>query len=141
MTMPRSVSIGSEAVELVKRAAESMRQQKVEGSRVFSGTIVQLRHESQDDPFGEVAISTMRQGQQSEILVRLPMDLYQEAWEWHYQGRAVLVEGTIRRTPGRPHRVDKPTRFHPVDLILLQTPMVVASVHSQRSAQSREIGS
>lgn len=138
-TMPRSITIESEAVDLVKQAAESMRQQKVEGSRVFSGTIVQLRHESQDDPFGEVAISTMRQGQQGEVLVRLPMNLYRDAWEWHYQGRAVLVEGTIRRSPGRPNRVDLPTRFHPVDLIMLETPSNPRPLPVQRETQRRQL--
>jgi hypothetical protein len=119
LTMPRSVVIEAEAVDLVSKAADKLRQQKVDPSRVFSGTIVQLRHESPDDPFGEIAISTVRQGHASEVLVRLPMELYREAWDWHYQGRAVLVEGTIRRAPGKPLRVDKPIRCHPVDAMFL----------------------
>lgn len=118
-TMPRSVTIDSEAESLVSKAADKLRQQKVDPSRVFSGTIVQLRHESPDDPFGEIAISTVRQGHASEILVRLRMPLYQKAWDWHYQGRAVLVEGTVRRVPGKPLRVDEPFRCHPVDEMFL----------------------
>ncbi len=123
-TMPRSVTIEAEAGDLVRLVAEKLRQQKVDPSRVFSGTIVQLRHESHDDPFGEIAIATVRQGRAAEILVRLRMDQYLEAWNWHYQGRAVLVEGTIRRAPGKPLRVDNPTRCHPVDEMMLPQPLV-----------------
>jgi hypothetical protein len=121
-TMPRSVTIEAEAADLVKLVAEKLSQQKVHPSRVFSGTIVQLRHESQDDPFGEIAIATVRQGHAAEILVRLRMEQYLEAWNWHYQGRAVLVEGTVRRAPGKPLRVDMPTRCHPVDEMMLPQP-------------------
>ncbi|GAA0534851.1 hypothetical protein GCM10010172_14930 [Paractinoplanes ferrugineus] len=118
-TMPRSVSIEAEAEDLVAKVAEKLRQQKVDPSQVFSGTIVQLRHESQDDPFGEIAVSTVRQGKSSEILIRLPIELYRDAWRWHDEGRAILVEGTVRRAPGKPLRVDNALRFHPVDAMFL----------------------
>src|SRR5258708_37511972 len=114
-TLSRSVSIDSEAVDLVKAVANRLRQQKVDPNQIYSGTIVQLRHEDPNDPFGEIAVSTMRRGRQSEVLVRLPLDLYGQAWEWHYAGRAVLVEGIVRSAPGRPLRVDAPSRVHPVD--------------------------
>jgi hypothetical protein len=114
-TLSRSVSINSESVDLVKNVANRLRQQKVDPNQIFSGTIVQLRHENSDDPFGEIAVSTMRRGRQSEVLVRLPLDSYRKAWEWHYGGCAVLVEGVVRSAPGKPLRVDAPSRIHPVD--------------------------
>lgn len=118
-TMPRRVSISANAVDLVQGVADKLRQQRVDPKQVFSGTIVQLRHENQDDPYGEIAISTVRRGRPSEIHVRLPLDQYSQAWEWHYAGRAVLIEGVIRRTPGKPLRVDSPTRCHPLDEMFL----------------------
>ncbi len=112
-------SIDSDAADLVKRVANKLRQQRVDPNQIFSGTIVQLRHEEPGDPFGEVAISTVRRGRQSEVLVRLPLDLYRDAWTWHSEGRAVLVEGIVRRAPSHPLRVDRPSRFHPVDEMML----------------------
>jgi hypothetical protein len=97
-------------------------QTRVDPNQVFSGTIVQLRHEDSLDPFAEIAVSTVRRGRQSEVLVRLSMAQYEQAWEWHYQGRAVLVEGVIRRAPGQRLRVDKPSRIHPVDEMFLTDP-------------------
>ncbi|MDT8913728.1 hypothetical protein [Amycolatopsis sp. PS_44_ISF1] len=116
-TMPRQVSIGAEAGDLVRRVAERLRQQRASSVEVFSGTIVEFRHENQDDPFGEVAVSTIRRGRQAEIRVRLPVETYREAWEWHNAGRAVLVEGIIRRPSGRPGIVDNPARFQPLDAL------------------------
>jgi len=118
-TMPRHVLISAEAVDLVRSVAERLRQQKAPSRQVFSGTIVEFRHENHDDPFGEIAVSTMRRGRPSEIRVRLPIETYREAWEWHNAGRAVLVEGLIRRSPGRPGIVDNPTRFQPLDELML----------------------
>lgn len=118
-TMPQSITIDADAVDLVKAVAEKLRQHKITPRQVFSGTIVQLRHDHFDDPFGEIAISTVRRGRQSEVRVRLPMARYREAWDWHYAGRAVLVEGAVRRTPGRPSIVDDPIRCYPVDDLFL----------------------
>jgi hypothetical protein len=118
-TMPRQVLISAEAVNLVQAVADRLRQQKVPSRQVFSGTIVQFRHENHDDPFGEIAVSTMRRGRPSEVTVRLPIAAYREAWEWHNAGRAVLVEGIIRRSPGKPGIVDAPVRFQPLDELML----------------------
>jgi hypothetical protein len=114
-TLTKSISIDSDAVDLVKAVANKLRQQKVDPNQVFSGTIVQLSHESPDDPFGEISIDTMRHGRQSEVQVRLPLDLYSQAWDWHYAGRAVLVEGAVRKVSGKPLQVDVPVRIQPVD--------------------------
>lgn len=118
-TMPASVAIDADAADLVRNVADKLRQQRVDPRQVFSGTIVQLRHEAEDDPYGEIAVSTVRRGRPSEVLVRLPLADYRRAWEWHDQRRAVLVEGAVRRTPGRPLRVDNPIRCHPIDEMLL----------------------
>ncbi|HEU0238942.1 MAG TPA: hypothetical protein VFR11_06620 [Micromonosporaceae bacterium] len=118
ITMPETVRIDADASDLVGRVAESLKQERVDSSSVFSGTIVQLRHVA-DDPFGEIAVSTMRRGRQSEVLVKLPLRIYEKAWDWHTDGRAVLVEGPIVRSPGRPLRVDDVMRCHPVDEIFL----------------------
>ncbi|QUQ72538.1 hypothetical protein JJ691_103270 [Kutzneria sp. CA-103260] len=118
-TMPRQVSINAEAVDLVRVVADRLRQQRAPSSQMFSGTIVQFRHEEPDDPFGEIAVSTMRRGRPSEVRVRLPIDTYREAWEWHNSGRAVLVEGLIRKSQGRAGIVDNPARFQPLDELML----------------------
>ncbi|GAB3446344.1 hypothetical protein [Actinophytocola sediminis] len=118
-TMPRQVSISADAVDLVRSVAERLRQRKASSKQVFSGSIVQFRHENHDDPFGEIAVSTMRRGRPSEVRVRLPIETYREAWEWHNAGRAVLVEGLIRRIPGKSGIVDTPVRFQPLDELML----------------------
>lgn len=118
-TMPRHVSISAEAGDLVQIVADRLRQQRAPSRQVFSGTIVQFRHENPDDPFGEIAVSTIRRGRTSEVRVRLPLDTYRAAWEWHNAGRAVLVEGLIRRSPGKPGIVDDPVRFQPLDELML----------------------
>ncbi|MEV6527841.1 hypothetical protein AB0M43_38560 [Longispora sp. NPDC051575] len=118
-TMPHSVTIDADATDLVKLVADRLRQQRITPRQVFSGTIVQLRHERRDDPYGEIGIATVRRGRASEIRVRLPMALYTQAWVWHNAGRAVLVEGEISRSPGRPSIVENPTRCHPLDELLL----------------------
>jgi len=120
-TMPSSITIDADARQVVERTAEKLSAQRVDPNRVFSGTIVQFRHEDPDDPFGEISVSTVRRGHPAEIVVRLRLDQYKEAWEWHTQGRAVLIEGVVRRTPGRPLRVDQPVRFHPADEMFLPT--------------------
>ncbi|MCP2243352.1 hypothetical protein [Lentzea aerocolonigenes] len=116
--MPRQVSISAEAADLVRFVADRLRQQRVPSKQIFSGTIVQFRHENRDDPYGEIAVSTMRRGRQSEVRVRLPLDDYRTAWDWHNAGRAVLVEGLIRRSPGKPGIVDDPVRFQPLDELM-----------------------
>ncbi|WP_143261404.1 hypothetical protein [Allokutzneria sp. NRRL B-24872] len=122
-TMPRQVSISAEAVDLVVSAAEGLRQQRSPSKQTFSGTIIQFRHENRDDPFGEIAVSTMRRGRQSEVRVRLPLDTYRAAWDWHNAGRAVLVEGIIRKSPGKSGIVDTPVRFQPLDELMFPDQM------------------
>lgn len=118
------VSIEAEAGYLIQLVADKLRQTRIDPNQVFSGTIVQLRHEDPQDPYGEIAVSTVRRGRPSEVFVRLPLAQYEQAWQWHYQGRAVLVEGVVRRAPSQRLRVDKPSRIHPVDEMFLTGPEV-----------------
>jgi hypothetical protein len=118
-TLSRRIAITADAADLVQKVANRLRQTKVDPNQVFSGTIVQLRHEDQQDLYGEIAVSTVRRGRQSEVLVRLPLNQYEYAWQWHHQGRAVLIEGVVHRAPGQRLRVDMPSRFHPVDEMFL----------------------
>lgn len=113
-TMPGRVLINADAVDLVSYVADRLRRQKVDLRQVFSGMIFRLERQP-DDPFGEVGISTVRHGHPSKVTVRLTLEQYQRAWDWHNAGQAVLVEGTVRRGPGRRPRVDEPRRFHPLD--------------------------
>lgn len=115
----RRVAINAEAADVVRLVAERLRLQRPPSLQVFSGTIVQFRHENPDDPFGEIGVSTMRRGRPSEIKVRLPVATYREAWEWHNAGRAVLVEGIIRRSPGKSGIVDEPVRVQPLDELMI----------------------
>lgn len=123
-TMPRQVTINAGAADLVRSVADRLRQQSATVRQIFSGTIVQFRHESPKDPFGEIAVSTIRRGRPSEVRVRLPLVSYREAWDWHNAGRAVLVEGEIRRLPGRTAIVDDAVRFQPLDELTLLNPSV-----------------
>jgi len=117
-TLPTRVVIEADAVDFVEEVAEKLRQSQVDVSRIFSGTIVELRHEL-DDPFGEVSVSTLWRGRACEIHVRLPFAAYTEAWGWHRSGRAVLVEGVVRHSPARRLIVDHPTRMVPLDETVL----------------------
>ena len=117
--LPKRIVIESDAVELVDQVANRLKRQRVDSSRVFSGTIVELRHEP-DDSFGEIAISTVWKGRASEIHVRLPVAAYNQAWNWHQSGEAILVEGVVRR--GKRHLlVDSPDRVVPLSETVLVT--------------------
>lgn len=115
VSMPTDVQIDAGAADLIKSVAGRMRRQKADPNQIFSGTIVQLRHESQDDPYGEISVSTLRHGRQSEVVVRLEFSQYVDAWQWHSEGRAVLIEGVVESTPGHRLRVNNPRRCLPLD--------------------------
>lgn len=120
--LPNRVVIPAGAADLISRVAERLRRQPVDVRQIFSGMIVQLRHAHEDDQFGEIAVSTVRQGRTSEIYVRLPLPDYRRAWQWHDSQRAVLVEGDVKRVPGGHLRVDQPVRCHPVNESVLIAP-------------------
>lgn len=120
-TLPNNIKIDADAADLVTRVAVKLRQSKIEPTTVFSGTIVELRHES-GDRFGEIAVATVRGGHQSEVRVRLPFERYAHAWEWHRAGQSIIVEGRVRRSPGKPLIVDRPDRCEPVEMSRLPEP-------------------
>lgn len=117
-TMPASVSIDGEASQKIEDAAVQLKQSRIDARSMFSGSIVELRHVT-DEPFGFVTISTVRRGRVSEIRVRLPFGHYQEAVSWHQAQRAVIVEGEVRTGVGRRLVVDDPVKCRPIDEILL----------------------
>ncbi|MEH0821509.1 hypothetical protein [Micromonospora sp. CPCC 205739] len=112
--LPTSVKIEAEARDLVHKAAEKLRANRIEPRQVFSGKIVELRHE-QGNAYGWIKVSTLRHGRWCEIGVRLPLDHYTQAVSWHRDARPVLVEGQVRSAFGRPLIVNDPVRCHPLD--------------------------
>ncbi|WP_143266231.1 MULTISPECIES: hypothetical protein [Amycolatopsis] len=114
---PKQVVIPAESRDLLSKAAEKLREVRVEPARVFSGSIVELRHE-ENDPVGYVTISTPRNGRMSEIRVQLPYSRYQDALRWHSDSRPVLVEGDVVKDKGR-LVVNEPIRCHPIDELYL----------------------
>ncbi|WP_203708464.1 hypothetical protein [Asanoa iriomotensis] len=117
-SLPSSVRIGADARELLNMAAEKLRAKKVGPRQVFSGKIVELRHE-QGDAFGWIKVSTLRNGRWCEIGVKLRLEQYNHAVGWHRDARPVLVEGQVRSEFGRPLVVSDPLRCHPLDESIL----------------------
>lgn len=118
--VPTGVAVPSAATELLTRAAGLLSSSKREPNRSFIGPIVEVRH-LPDDPFGEVALQTIRQGRQVEIRVRLTNEQLDPAHEWMRTARTIVVDGPIQRTPGRPLRIDSPTNIYPLDETYLPT--------------------
>jgi hypothetical protein len=115
--IPETMLLTAESADLIDITAQKMRQDRASIPRTLSGPIIQLRSESNE--FGEVSISTVYRGRQTEIDVRIPISLYEQAWIWHRAGRAVLVQGTVGRSGRRKSRIESPSRFHPLDEMML----------------------
>ncbi|MDX3354692.1 hypothetical protein PV703_15535 [Streptomyces sp. ME01-24h] len=137
-TMPKAVEIEATAADKIKRAAEILKEKRVEPRSTFSGVIVELRH-VQDDPWGLVTVSTVRNSRACEIRVRLNYGQYQEAVTWHRDRRAVIVQGAVREGPGRRLIVDAPESCRPIDEALLPEPREgkVIQLHPQVPPQTR----
>jgi hypothetical protein len=120
-SVPSTVEIEAAAVEKVKRAAEILKEKRMEPRSTFSGGIVELRH-VQDEPFGTVTVATVRNSRSCEIRVRLNYEQYQEAVGWHRDRRPVIVHGTVKEGPGRKLIVDHPESCRPIDESLLPEP-------------------
>lgn len=116
-SIPDSIVIAADAADLIDQTAQKLRQNRLSVPRTLTGPIVQLRCDSGE--YGDVSISTVYRGKQAEIDVRLPIERYEEAWVWHRAGRAVLVQGTVERGPRRKSQILNPTRFHPLDEMML----------------------
>jgi hypothetical protein len=116
-TIPTRISIPAEGIELIQRAAALLRTTRIEPSRVFSGMIVGLYHR-QEDPHGDITVSTVRNGRAAEIAVRVPIATYMAALQWHGQARALTVEGKVEHLHGRNVILD-PNRCIPTDELSL----------------------
>ncbi|MEU0037334.1 hypothetical protein [Streptomyces sp. NPDC006333] len=133
-SVPSTVEIEAAAAEKVKRAAEILKEKRLEPRSTFSGGIVELRH-VQDEPFGTVTVATVRNARSCEIRVRLTYEQYQEAVGWHRDRRPVIVHGTVREGAGRKLIVDQPESCRPIDESLLPEPRQgqVVQLHSHHS--------
>ena len=108
------VVLEAEAAPLLERAAEMLRVPDSFPRQIYTGQIVVIMHKP-GDPSGEIGIDTVRQNRSCEVRVRLDAETLDHAYEWARTERAVLVEGEVRRGPGRKLRIDSPTRILPLD--------------------------
>lgn len=108
--IPRSVDIPNASSELLERTARLLKQTRKDATQVVTGPIVEVRH-MPDDPYGEIAIQTIRGGRSTEVRVRLNLEDIDRCFEWMRSGKTVIAEGDIIRAPGRPLRIDQPGRF------------------------------
>ncbi|MCO7192561.1 hypothetical protein [Pseudonocardia sp. McavD-2-B] len=119
-TAPRRVTIPAESRDLIQMAAKKLKNVRVETSRTMTGPIVGLRHTPQA-PYGEITISTIRDGRQAEVTVRLPYEgYYRPAIEWHRDRRVLIVEGFVEGGPGHRLYVAKPGRCEPLEDLFTQ---------------------
>ncbi|MFC4081787.1 hypothetical protein [Amycolatopsis samaneae] len=112
--VPDTVPVPATATDLLTRTARLLSTAKRDSRGTFTGPIVEVRH-LPNDPYGEVALQTIRRGRQVEIRVRLTEQQLDPAHEWMRTARTIVVEGPILRTPGRPLRVDQPESIYPLD--------------------------
>jgi len=112
--VPRSISFPAEASDLLTEASKLLLTSRRDPAERMTGPIVEVRH-IPDDPFGEVALQTMRQGRQVEIRVRLDRQHLDPTHEWMRTARTIVVEGQVQRDPGKPLRIDGPTGIYPLD--------------------------
>lgn len=112
--LPDRVEVSASAAPLLTATAKLLRASRKDPTQVITGPIVEVRH-LPNDPYGEIAVQTIRRGRMNEIRVRLPGNDLDRALEWMREARAVLVEGQLVSTPGKPLRILAPTRVHPLD--------------------------
>ncbi|MFJ7218954.1 hypothetical protein [Amycolatopsis sp. NPDC098790] len=116
-TIPTAVTIPAEGVELVQWAANLLKTIKIEPSRVFSGVIVGLHHR-QEEEFGDITISTVRNGKAADVTARVPVNIYMNALQWHAQVRPLTIEGKVEPFQGRSF-ILQPVRCIPTDELSL----------------------
>jgi hypothetical protein len=116
--VPSRVEIPAEASGLLQATATLLKNPRRSPSQVITGPIVEVRH-LPGDPFGEIAVQTVRRGRMNEIRVRLQGKELNQALEWMRSARAVLVEGVIVSYPGHPLRIEKASRLAPLDETIL----------------------
>ena len=112
--IPKSVSVPSDASDLLEKSARLLRIPRGNQNESVTGPLVQVRHVP-GDTFGEVALQTIRSGRQAEVRVRVSENRIDEVLEWMKTSRTVVVEGQLIRDPGRPLKIDRPIRIFPLD--------------------------
>ncbi|MCL2785522.1 MAG: hypothetical protein FWD55_08890 [Propionibacteriaceae bacterium] len=110
--VPASVTVPGDAAPLLTKAANLMRTVRRDPLSVFTGVIVEVRHEP-DDPTGEIGLQTMRNGRQVELRVRLDAETLNKSHDWMRSRRTVLVDGVVSRDQRL--RVENPVRVLPLD--------------------------
>lgn len=108
--VPARVSIPHGSSELLQRTARILQQSRRDPTQSITGPIVEVRH-IPDDLFGDIAIQTVRRGRPTEVRVRLALADIDRCYEWMRSAKTVVVEGDLLRAPGRPLRIDRPSRF------------------------------
>lgn len=112
-TLPKSISIASEASELLQLTAKKMRPSPRKQTESFTGPIVQLRDE-ESLTFGEVKIQTVRKGRSCEIAVLLDGESLRMSHEWFSTKETLVVEGEVTHAPGKGLRIASPARVQPL---------------------------
>jgi len=116
--IPESIDIPHASIDLLDMTARLLKQNRREATQTITGPIVEVRHVP-EDPFGEVAIQTIRGGRPTEVRVRLGLEDIDRCLEWMRSAKTVVVEGDIVRTPGRPLRIERPSRFNSLESTFL----------------------
>lgn len=117
-SVPDSVSLPADAAELLTKASRLLRTSKRDPSERITGPIVEVRHVP-GDPFGAVAVQTVRHGRQVEVRVRLNEEQLDPTHDWMRTARTIVIEGQVQRDPGRPLRIDRPIGVYPLDQTFL----------------------
>jgi hypothetical protein len=114
------VRIPADAAPRLDTAARLLKTSSYTPNEVLTGPIVEVRHEP-NDPFGQISVQTMRRGRNAEVRVRLPLGQLTQTYDWARDGRPVVVEGPVRRSPGQPLMIESPRQVRPLDESYLPT--------------------
>jgi hypothetical protein len=120
-SLPTTFQVPAAAQDLLKQSSRLLRDLKVSRTQVLTGPVVLIEHPP-GDPFGEIAIQTMRNGRVARVHVRVRVEELDQAHEWMREERTVLVEGAVRAQRSQPLMVDKPRRVGPLDETMLSSP-------------------
>lgn len=119
--VPEQISIPAGAEELLIRTARLLKSSRQEPEGDFTGPLVAVAHKPGEE-LGTVGIQATRGGRLSEIRVILRQDQIQNALEWMHSSRTVIISGKLVKEPGKPLRIDRATKFRPLDEdFLIQT--------------------
>jgi hypothetical protein len=120
-SVPADITIPRESVELLDGAARLLKETRRDPLRSITGPIVEVRY-IPGDPFGEVAVQTIRRGRPSEVRVRLGPGEIDKSYEWMRTAKTVVVDGVVTRSAGQPLRIDSPRRFASLDSTFIDGP-------------------